>query len=193
MLSHWKTVASRYVVSDRWLKLKADTCELSGGATVAPFYVIESEDWVNIIPLTSRFDVVQVRQYRHGIGAIVSEFPCGVCEPNDVDPASSVTRELMEETGYSVEELIPLGWCHVNPARFNNRVFSFVGFGARPTGPSSPDTTEQLQLELRPLKEICTELWNGTSPLQAMHLVTLFRTIEWLRAYRPDIMQGFSA
>jgi 8-oxo-dGTP pyrophosphatase MutT (NUDIX family) len=190
MPSNWRTIGSRDIVSDRWLKLRADTCELSDGIMVSPYYVVESEDWVNIIPLTSDLNVLHVRQYRHGIGKIVSEFPCGSCEPSDASPADSIVRELKEETGYTVQELVPLGGCHVNPARFSNQVFSFIGFGAGLTGAPSPETTEQLQLELRPLREVCHELWRGACLLQAMHMVTLFRTIDWLRLHRPEIARG---
>ena len=42
----WKTLAHRDVVRDRWLRLRADRCELKPGVVLDPFYVMEEPDWV---------------------------------------------------------------------------------------------------------------------------------------------------
>jgi len=37
----WKLVKSAYVLQDQWLSLRADTCQLPNGHTVAPYDVLE--------------------------------------------------------------------------------------------------------------------------------------------------------
>jgi len=41
------------------------------------FYILESTDWINIIPLTADHQVVMVRQYRHGSKEVPLEIPGG--------------------------------------------------------------------------------------------------------------------
>src|SRR5437588_488861 len=65
------------------------------------FHVIETNDWVNVVPLTSDQQVVMVRQFRHGIGGLTLEVPAGVMDPEDESAAVAARRELREETGYT--------------------------------------------------------------------------------------------
>ena len=63
----WKTMKSKYLLRDRWLTLRADTCETPDGVTVDPYYVLEYPDWVHIVALDSDGRVLITRQYRHAV------------------------------------------------------------------------------------------------------------------------------
>ena len=55
MSSHpfdWKLLASQYLVQDRWLNVRADTCELPSARVIAPYYVLEYPTWINVVALT---------------------------------------------------------------------------------------------------------------------------------------------
>lgn len=52
--------------------------------------------------------VVMVKQFRYAYGEELYEIPAGKIEPNE-DPYITGKREIEEETGYHVEELIHLG------------------------------------------------------------------------------------
>jgi len=54
----WKLVKSAYVLQDRWLSLRAETCQLPNGPTVAPYDVLEYPPWVNGVALTPDHHVV---------------------------------------------------------------------------------------------------------------------------------------
>ena len=90
--------------------------------------ILESPNWVNIIPFTKSNEVVFVRQFRHGISSETLEIPGGMIDENE-SPMFAAERELFEETGYVCEEIIELGNISPNPALFNNRVFTFMGKG----------------------------------------------------------------
>ena len=71
---NWTLLSSKYLVQDRWLSLRADSCQMPNGLVVEPFYVMEYSTWVNIVAITKNQEVVLVKQYRHGIQKTVLEF-----------------------------------------------------------------------------------------------------------------------
>ena len=95
------------------------------------FYVMDSRDWTNIIPITADGKVVMIRQDRAGIDDFTLEIPGGVIDPGE-DPQKAALRELSEETGYEPAgpecRFQDLGWSYPNPAILNNRChLSIVG------------------------------------------------------------------
>jgi len=93
-------LTSRYIVQDRWLKVRADTYELPNAQVIEPYYVLEYPTWLNIVALTAQEEVVLVRLYRHGIRQTVLELPSGAVESSDASVLDATRRELLEETGY---------------------------------------------------------------------------------------------
>ena len=143
---------------------------------VRDFYVIESPDWVNIIPVTEDEQVVLVRQYRFGVGQPGLEVPGGMCDGNE-PPLAAAIREMREETGYEAREVVPLGWVHPNPAVQNNRCHSFLARGARAVGSPTPDAEEEIEVELVPLTGIPDLIATGeithSLVVAAFHLMAL--------------------
>lgn len=117
------------------------------------FFGIDAVDWVNIIPLTSEGEVVMVRQFRHGAGRLTLETPGGMVDPGE-SPAEAAARELLEETGYRAEAVVPLGGVNPNPALFGNRLHAFLGRGARRVGEIRGGTTEETAVELVPQRDL---------------------------------------
>ena len=109
MPSKWTTEASRIVVEDRWITLRADTCRRADGRLIDPYYVREYGEWTSILALTADGRVVTVREYRHGAGISVPALPSGSVEAVDADPSAAAVRELVEETGYRADRIVPLG------------------------------------------------------------------------------------
>ena len=95
----WRVTASRHIHKDRWISLRADDCVTDEGAVVAPYYILEYPDWVEIVALDADNNVLLVRQYRHGLGDISTELPAGGMDPGETDPVAAAGRELLEETG----------------------------------------------------------------------------------------------
>jgi 8-oxo-dGTP pyrophosphatase MutT (NUDIX family) len=117
------------------------------------FYIIESGNWVNVIPLTSDHQVVMIRQYRHGSREITLEIPGGLVDPGDT-PEEAAARELLEETGYQAKTLKEIGVVSPNPAIFNNRCYTFLAQRLEKVGPPKVDQTEDIEVVLIPLAEI---------------------------------------
>jgi 8-oxo-dGTP pyrophosphatase MutT (NUDIX family) len=63
------------------------------------FYLIDSLDWVNVIPQTADGEVILVKQYRFGAKGFSLEIPGRMLDHGET-PAKAVSRELPEETGF---------------------------------------------------------------------------------------------
>jgi len=103
---------------------------------------------------------VLVWQYRFGTDALSLEIPGGVIDPGEA-PEDAARRELREETGYEAEQLDLLLAIEPNPAIQNNRCFTFLAQGARPTGATDFDHQEELETALLPADRIADLLDGG--------------------------------
>ena len=84
------------------------------------FFVIETNDWVNVLAITSDKEIVLVRQFRYGTEKYSLEPPGGVVEKGE-DPIIAGERELEEETGYAGNNPKIIGNVFPNSAIMANR------------------------------------------------------------------------
>ncbi len=127
---------------------------------VHDFYLIDSPDWVNVIPLTGDGKVILVRQYRFGTKEFSLEIPGGMLDPGDT-PATAARRELLEETGCTGDEPILLGVVHPNPAIHTNRCYTYLVKNATYKSPPKQDSTEDIEVLRFPLSEIPRLIHDG--------------------------------
>lgn len=182
-LEKWKTHKSEYLVSDRWINLRSDTCETPDGHVVEPYYVLEYPDWVAGFTVDTDGNAVLIRQYRHGVGEYVLEIVGGGVESTDLSPLAAVQREIEEELGYTGGKIYPLGTGYPNPANQTNKVHFFFAFGGSCKQAQNLEASETLHIEKMPLKE-CIDLFTDTKSdvvYQSMHLVAVYRALDFMR------------
>jgi len=161
MIKPWPKIRTRSTRSYRVFSVRTDIVLSPRTHREHDFYVIESNDWVNIIPLTSDHRVVMVRQYRHGSGKVTLEIPGGMIENGD-SPEKAARRELFEETGYKAEVATLLGVVHPNPAFLTNQCYTFFFENVEKIdGGGEPDEAEDIEVELIPLSKIPELIKNG--------------------------------
>lgn len=107
------------------------------------FYVMECPDWVNVIAMTDRDEVVLVEQYRQGSDTVTLELPGGMMDPGE-SPLAAARRELQEETGYIGGEGALIGATHPNPALQANRCHTALLWGVKATGLQNLDPNEEI-------------------------------------------------
>jgi 8-oxo-dGTP pyrophosphatase MutT (NUDIX family) len=153
MIKPWKCIRSQPTQSFRVFSIRTDTTLSPRTGKEHDFYVIESRDWINIIPLTDDHQVVMIRQYRHGSREVTLEIPGGLVDHGET-PKKASARELLEETGYRVKKWEKIGVVNPNPALFNNRCHTFLARGIQKVTKPTPDQTEDIEVVLIPLVDI---------------------------------------
>ncbi len=122
--------------------------------------IIDSPDWVNVVPLTPDGQVVLIHQFRFGTQHVTLEIPGGLIDPGE-QPAGAARRELREETGFKCERVISLGSVAPNPAFMRNRLHCFVAEGCVLEGAQEQDPGEDIRVELHPLAEVDRMIASG--------------------------------
>jgi len=117
------------------------------------FFVLDTNDWVNVLALTPDDKIILVRQFRYGSKEHSLEPPGGVVERGE-DPMVAGLRELQEETGYVGEEPKLLGVVRPNAAILSNRCHVILVRNAKKTAELNFDQHEELVTKLYPVKEL---------------------------------------
>lgn len=175
----WKTLSSRYLFTDNWLTLRADTCETPQGKVVSPYYVYEFPDWVMAVALTADGKFILERQYRHALGITSIELPGGCVDPTDVSPEAALRRELLEETGYVFDSIEPLGRVCANPSTNSNWAHLYLASGGRLEQDQKLDPGEEIEVCLYGLDDL-KRLLRENGMAQSMHVAAFFYALQRL-------------
>lgn len=172
--SDWELLDSKYLVNDRFLKLRINTFKMPSGKTVTPYYTFEYTAWANIVALTPDHKVVLVKQFRPGSGRSSFELPGGGLEKTDSSAHIAAERELLEETGFTCDRVIETGITYTNPASHTNLLHCFIGLNATHTHAQNLDATEDIAIFLIPLQDLLAAIQAGEIIFQSLHITALF-------------------
>lgn len=162
LMQKFETIGERYFGDFRIFKVYMKQRKNPETGKINDYAVLDSPNWVNIIPVTRDKKIVLVEQYRHGTDSITLEIPGGLRNPGE-DPADGAARECMEETGYSsTENPVQIGVSRPNPAYQNNFCHSFVWFNCEQNLKPEPDANEIIKIHAIPVKEVFEMAKNGT-------------------------------
>lgn len=152
-LRPWRILSSDYRIETKFLRLRADRIELPSGEIVEDYFVRESRGFCVVFALTPDWNVLLVRQYKHGAAQVVTELPAGMIDEGET-PQTCATRELAEETGYtgSAPELVRTFLA--DPTNATGRFYLFVVRDAVRTCEPAFDLTEDIEVDRAPLDEV---------------------------------------
>ena len=157
----WNCLDSREQFSAGALfRLRCDKVRRGDTGSLHDVYVLESQPWVNVVPLTADGQVLLIRQYRHGTREYTWEVPGGLVEPGE-QPEQAARRELREETGYSPARLGQIGTLAANPAIQSNRVHLFVAEDCQLQGEKQLDAMEDIQVRAVPVDSLLEWVQSG--------------------------------
>ncbi|MEK7153049.1 MAG: NUDIX hydrolase [Patescibacteria group bacterium] len=182
-LPKWQTTDSRYLVNDRWLRLRADTCTTPDGQTIEPWYVLEYPEWVNCLVIDQEDNVILLRHYRHGVDAYISEIIGGNMDPGDDSPEATITKELQEEIGYQGGEIYKTGAAYANPSNQNNKLHTFLAVGGACIASSVKELGADFLIEKLPFKEFAAKITDpaNSTLYQSLHLTSIFFALNFIR------------
>lgn len=154
MIEKWKIKSSKIITENKIFALKENKCLSPNDGREYPFYLLDTLDWVNIIPITKDNEVIMIEQFRHGNEEITLEIPGGMTDKEDKSPEVSALRELVEETGYEGDKIIKLGQCSPNPAIFNNLLHVFLAKNVIKKYSQNLEGTEDIEIVKIDINEV---------------------------------------
>ncbi len=181
----WEEISCEHVISDEWIDFRRSAYRLPDGTIFEPYYSYSRRDYVVIVATDEEGHYICVRQYRHGIKQVTTEFCAGGIERSDGreygkddDSHSEMAldaakRELMEETGYESDEWSFLLSIPSNATLADNYANIFWAKNCRKVSGQNLDDTEFLNVHLYTRHQIDEMIKSGEFP-QATHVLALF-------------------
>lgn len=127
-------MANQSSPSDKQLLLTASrftvervTQQLDDGSTMSR-EVIKHPGAVVIVPVLHDGRICLIRNYRISIDQELLELPAGTLEPPE-PPIDTARRELIEETGYRCNKLVPLCEFYMSPGILDEHMHCFLATG----------------------------------------------------------------
>jgi ADP-ribose diphosphatase len=123
-------------------------------------YVTRSEvtGVVVIVAITDDERLLLVEQHRMAVHRRVIELPAGLVGDGELHAGESLLdaarRELIEETGFSARELVPLAEGPMAVGISNEVISFFQARGLQRVGPGGGDATEQITVHQVPLARL---------------------------------------
>ena len=187
----WEPVSVEHVIQDQWMDLRKVEYRFPDGSTFSPYYNYSRRSYAVIVASDEDGKYLCVRQFRHGIGEVTTEFVAGgiqcdngkeyISKQDTVtsreDALAAAKRELEEETGYTSDEWEHLITIPSAATIADNYAFIFRAKNCRRTHEQHTDSTEFLRMEKYSAGEIEELIATGKFQ-QAMHVMA------WLLAQR---------
>ncbi len=147
----WKTLSSKPIYENPWMRLREDVAEMPDGRTTI-YGVVTFGDCVGVVPFVDDDHVLLVRQYRYVQAENHRwEIPTGgVHAEEKLEEAAQ--RELAEEGGYYAGRLVHISSYYTSKCICNETAHLYIGEDLMPVQ-IPPDDTEFLERRVFPFEE----------------------------------------
>ena len=196
----WEPLKTEHLVRDRWMDFRREEYLLPDGTTFSPFYNYSKRDYAVILARDEEGKYLCVRQYRHGIRKVTTEFVAGGLEyaageaemtggPDSKagaqkllpgmaeivyeDALDAAKRELLEETGYESDDWEKLITIPSHATLSDDYVHVFVAKNCRRVSDQGLDDTEFLNVVRLTAEELEALIAAGEFQ-QCVHVMTWY-------------------
>jgi len=156
-MNKWKIRSSKLAFDNPWFKVRQDVVELPNGKVIDDYFMWQDNDVAQIVPITSNGKFILERQYKHAVGEFMIEFPAGYFNDKEI-PEEAAKRELLEETGFSSDEIEFIGKLNHNPTKEIGCLYVFLAPNAQKTHDQELDVTENIELVLLSAEDILQKI-----------------------------------
>jgi 8-oxo-dGTP pyrophosphatase MutT (NUDIX family) len=148
MNNPWRTLATRLVYENRWIRLREDrVLRPAGGEGV--YGVVEIRPSVGVVAIDARDRIALVGQWRYPHGKYTWEIPRGGAHEGEADMLAVARRELREEAGVEARRWAALGETDVNNGVTTDTEHLFLATGLTLTTPRH-DPEERIEVRWLP-------------------------------------------
>jgi len=154
-----KTLSSQLIYDGRVVKLRVDTVRMPGGRETRR-EIVEHIDCVAIVAIDVDDNVLLVKQFRKPVEKELLEIPAGGIDPGE-DPATTVRREMQEETGYLPRKVERLGGFYSAPGFCSEYLYLYLATDLTPSQLYAEDT-ESIKLVRVPVTQIPSLITSGS-------------------------------
>lgn len=185
----WKLIKEEHVVQDEWIDFRRNEYKLPNDSVIGPVYNYSKHSFSLIVATDEKGQYICVKQYRHGIDQITTEFPAGAIEykeKSDVpyitskniiatedDAFEAAKRELKEETGYISDNWAHLLTIPANATLSNSNVHIYCATACKKICDQDLDDTEFLNIETISEKELLSRIYGGDFK-QSLHVLAYY-------------------
>ena len=200
---YWELKNEEHIIQDQWIDFRRNEYKLPDGQTISPVYNYSKHSFSLVVATDKAGKYICVRQYRHGIDEITTEFPAGGIEyakEGEVADSSSqakesfigkepitkeniiateeeafeaAKRELREETGYTSDNWTHLLTIPANATISNSNVHIYCATNCTLSTSQELDATEFLNVVTLSETELLSAI-NGGDFKQALHVLAYY-------------------
>ena len=173
----WKLLKEEHLKQDKWIDFRQNIYELPDGTDIGPVYNFSKHSFSVVVATDEQGRYICVKQYRHGIDEITTEFPAGGIEYRETEKHPYITakntiateeeafeaakRELEEETGYASDNWRHLMTIPANATLASNNVHIYAASGCKKVTGQHLDDSEFLNVVILTEEELKTHIFGG--------------------------------
>mgnify|MGYP006276040047 FL=1 len=178
-------ISSETVLNGGLMKVKRDQVRLPSGNQGQREFIVHPGA-VLIVPILDNGNLLLERQFRYPLNQVFIELPAGKIDPGE-NILKTGQRELQEETGYSAQEWIYLGYQHPCIGYATEVIHMFLVKGLVEGEPLN-DADEALQLFEASLED-CLQMVADNKITDAKSIIALMWTEKYLQGkWQPPLL-----
>lgn len=174
----WKTLSSRLVYQNRWLRIAENVVDVGGGELTL-YGVVTTNSCVGVLPLVAPDRVLLVRQFRYVARRHTWEIPTGGVHAGE-SLEQAARRELREEAGFDARRLEHLSTHHTSKSILEEVAHVYLAEELYAAS-AEADPTEQIEREVVPVSRALAMVDAGeiVDAMSVIALLTAARRRGW--------------